>query len=303
MQPPQSPSPPAPVAASNTEQKLADAKAWTQFIQIASLTIGVGLMIAGVIFFFAYNWDEISRFTKMGIVAGLILVTFAVAVFAPMRPLLRNVTMFALCILVGVFWAIFGQAYQTEADAPAFFLMWALCIAVWVYVADFYPLWLFFITLLTSGVVPNFFNGRLFQLFKDNDWGFTFTMLYGAAVIAFFILTPKVLPSRSEAPKWFINLLFMLELGVAITTTCITIFGADAQNLIMALIVIGATGWYAIKEKNIWLYSTLLCGGLCVLVTLIARIHPDIGTILILTIAAMAGATMLILEKYKEWKQ
>ena len=305
MQTPQSSPPPAPVAASNTEQKLADAKAWTQFIQIASLTIGAGLLLAGIIFFFAYNWDAIHRFAKMGIAAGLILATFAVVIFAPMRPLVRNVTMSALCILVGVFWAIFGQAYQTEADAPAFFLTWALCIAVWVYIADFYPLWLFFVWLLTSGVVPLFFiqNDRLFRLFNDNDWGLTLTMLYGAAVIAFFIFTPKVLPSRSEAPKWFINLLFTWVFGVAITTMCITIFGADAQNLIMALIVIGATGWYAIKEKNIWLYSTMLCGGLCVLVTLMVRIRPDIGTILILTIAAMAGAAILIHKKYKKWKQ
>ncbi|MBQ5452956.1 MAG: DUF2157 domain-containing protein, partial [Bacteroidales bacterium] len=225
--------------------KLADAAAWTRFIQIVPLVIGAGLLLAGVVFFFAFNWDEIHRFTKMGIAAGLILALFVAIIYIPMRELVRNVAMFALCTLVGVFWAIFGQVYQTEADSPAFFLTWALCIVVWVYVADFYPLWLFFVALLTMGVVPHFIVLRHLLFCWSEDWGLTFTMLYGAGVLAFFILTPKVSPNRSEAPKWFINLLFTLVFGVATTTICLTIFDDDfGNNIFMALIVIGATGWY-----------------------------------------------------------
>jgi cell division protein FtsW (lipid II flippase) len=129
-------------------------------------------------------------------------------------------------------------------------------------------------------------------------------MLYGAAVLAFFILTPKVLPSRSEAPKWFIDLLVTLVFGLATTTICIIIFESSlGNNIIMALIVIGATGWYTFSQKNIWLYSVLLCGGLCVLECLCFRIRADIGTHFILTTCAVAGATVLILNKYKQWKQ
>ena len=296
--------PPVPASASNTERKLADAAAWTRFIQIAPLVIGAGLLLAGIVFFFAFNWDEMHRFTKMGIAAGLILIVFGVVMSAPMRDLVRNVTMFALCILVGVFWAIFGQAYQTEADAPAFFLTWALCIAVWVYVADFYPLWLFFVALLSMGVVPHFIVLRHLLFNWCEDWGLTFTMLYGVGVLAFFIFSPKVLPNRSEAPKWFINLLITLVFGLATTTICIIIFDSNlGNNIFMALIVIGATGWYTFSQKNIWLYSVLLCGGLCVLECLCIRIRADIGTLLFLTTGAVAGAAVLILNKYKQWKQ
>lgn len=300
MQTPQSPPPPVPVAASNTEQKLADAKAWMQFIQIASLTIGAGLLLAGIIFFFAYNWDAIHRFAKMGIAAGLLLVVFLVVMIAPMRNFTRNIAIFAMCVSVGVFWIIFGQAYQVQADSPTLFLTWALCIAIWVYVADFYPLWAFFVVLLAMGVIP--YNHLLIP---REGWELSIMMIYSAAWFAFFYLTPRWLPSRTEAPSWLLNTLFVMTYYWAIFSMCRVVFTDSGLYVFIALIAIAACIWYTMKHKKILLFSWLLFGALCLLECLLIQLF-DLGGIVI-NIIAMIGAftmaTVLIVHQHEEWSK
>ena len=94
-----------------------DAQKWLRFSEVLTLSLGAGLLLSGIIFFFAYNWETIHRFVKMGIVAALLLSTFVAVVKVPMRDWVRNITIFSMCILVGAFLALFGQIYQTGADS------------------------------------------------------------------------------------------------------------------------------------------------------------------------------------------
>ena len=49
-----------------------DAARWRRFVDALFLWLGSLLLAAGVIFFFAYNWDALGRFAKFGLVEGLI---------------------------------------------------------------------------------------------------------------------------------------------------------------------------------------------------------------------------------------
>lgn len=44
----------------------ADKKQWKQFLSIFLLAAGVGFTVAGIIFFFAYNWEDLPKFAKLG---------------------------------------------------------------------------------------------------------------------------------------------------------------------------------------------------------------------------------------------
>lgn len=278
--------------------KMADAKAWLRFLQVFTLTLGSGLMLAGVIFFFAYNWDLMHRFVKMGISVALILAVFAVVMTVKMSDFTRKITISVLCGLVGVFWAIFGQVYQTKADSYVFFLTWACCILAWVCIADFYPLWAIFVALASMGVIP---------LFPSCDWHSTLLMLYGAAWIAFFVFAPKHLPNLSAPPSWFTSTLFTIEFGVAVFVVCYVIVkGNEAQNLLVAFAVVAVTIWYALKQKDIWLYSMLFIGALSVLECVFFKyILPTFGLLfqIMLTAAALGGASIAIVGQNEKWKQ
>lgn len=278
--------------------KMADAKAWLRFLQVFTLTLGSGLMLAGIIFFFAYNWDLMHRFVKMGISVALILAVFAVVMTVKMSDFTRKITISVLCGLVGVFWAIFGQLYQTKADSYVFFLTWACCILAWVCIADFYPLWAIFVALASMGVIP---------LFPSCDWHSTLLMLYGAAWIAFFLFAPKRLPNLSAPPSWFTCALFTIEFGVASFVVCyVIISGDDVQNLLMAFAVVAATIWFALKQKDIWLYSMLFIGALSVLECLYVKCFlPAFGLLfqIMLSAAALGGASFAIIAQNEKWKQ
>lgn len=285
--------------------KTADAKAWMRFVQVLTLTLGSGLMLAGIIFFFAYNWALMHRWVKMGIAVALILAVFAVAIKVKMSDFTRKITVSVLCGVVGVFWAIFGQVYQTTADSYVFFLTWACCILAWVYIADFYPLWTIFIVLMSMGVIP---------LFPDKDWFLTLLMLYGVAWIAFFVFAPKYLPSLSTPPSWFTSALFTIEFGIAVFVVCLVIFhdalafnGVEVVlNLLMAFAVVAATIWCALKQKNIWLYSMLFVGALCVLECLFFRyLLPALGIFyqIMLSVVALGLSAFAIIEQNNKWRQ
>ena len=51
----------------------ADKKQWKQFLSIFQLAAGVGFTVAGIIFFFAYNWEDLPKFAKLGIVQTLLV--------------------------------------------------------------------------------------------------------------------------------------------------------------------------------------------------------------------------------------
>ena len=288
------------------QAKTADAKAWLRFLQVFTLTLGSGLMLAGIIFFFAYNWELMHRFVKLGIAVALILAAFAVAIKVKMSDFTSKIAVSVLCGLVGVFWAIFGQVYQTTADSYVFFLTWACCILVWVYIADFYPLWAIFIALVSMGVIP---------LFPDNRWYLTVLMLYGAAWIAFFVFAPKYLPNLSAPPSWFTSILFTIEFGMAVCVVCFVILNEMGMrhavvavlNLLMAFVVAAVTIWYSLKQKNIWLYSMLFLGALSVLECVFIKcLSHELGGLLLhlmLSAAALVGSTFAIVERYKKWKQ
>lgn len=126
------------------------AEAWKKFLKSFSITLGTGFTVSGIIFFFAYNWDDLSKATKIGLMELLIVISVVLAVTLKISPNLKNVILTGASVLVGVLFSVFGQIYQTGANAYDFFLGWTCAIALWVLVSNFAPLWLLFIVLVNT---------------------------------------------------------------------------------------------------------------------------------------------------------
>ncbi|WP_315814113.1 hypothetical protein [Paraflavitalea speifideaquila] len=63
----------------------------------------------------------------------------------------------AAAVLLGVLMAVFGQVYQTGANAYDLFLSWTIAITLWVVIANFALLY-------TAGMVYGFRQKSLFYL-------------------------------------------------------------------------------------------------------------------------------------------
>ena len=120
---------------------------WRRFLASALLVFGAGLVLSGVISFFAFNWAALGLFGKLGLIAAAMT---ACALGALARPdtLLARVLLFAASVLVGAMLAVYGQGYQTGADPWGLFAVWALLVLPWALAACFTPLWLLVVCLV-----------------------------------------------------------------------------------------------------------------------------------------------------------
>jgi uncharacterized membrane protein len=127
-------------------------KAWAGFLNTLFLLLGSILLAAGVVFFFAYNWAAMPTFLKFGVVQAVLLAAVFTASYLGFDTLGNKASLLAAAILTGALLALFGQTYQTGADAYELFLGWSALIAGWVVIGNFAPLWLLLLILLEAVV-------------------------------------------------------------------------------------------------------------------------------------------------------
>lgn len=128
-----------------------DAPGWRQALDRVSLAIGAGLAVAGVIFFFAANWSALAKWGRLGVLAGLVLAAATVAAWRH-ETRVGRVALTAAAGLTGGLLALYGQTYQTGADAWNLFAGWAALIVPWVLAARFEPLWLLWLVVVEVGL-------------------------------------------------------------------------------------------------------------------------------------------------------
>lgn len=118
------------------------AKNWGLWVSKLLLVLGVALILAGIIYFFAFNWAKITPAMKLGSIQISLLICLAASCFYGLQRLSGKILLLSSSVLVGVFLAVFGQVYQTGADAYNLFMMWALLILPWVLISEFAALWI-----------------------------------------------------------------------------------------------------------------------------------------------------------------
>jgi uncharacterized membrane protein len=116
-------------------------KMWLAFIEHALLMLGAALFISGVIFFFAYNWEDMHKFAKFALIETAIISAAVVVLITKIESMTGKAAAMTASILTGVLLAVYGQVYQTGADAYELFLVWSLLIVPWVMISRFAPMY------------------------------------------------------------------------------------------------------------------------------------------------------------------
>jgi len=169
------------------------AEEWIGFLKTTFLWMGMIALCCGVIFYFAYNWQDMSRFTKFTLIESLMLLsTLAYVRFAKTR-LLTSVTLTGMTLFTGALLALVGQTYQTGADPWQLFATWSLLILPWILIARATSLWILWVALInlslslflqTSNHIFGLFIGEKLEL-----WIFSSLNL---AILCGFELAPNI---------------------------------------------------------------------------------------------------------------
>ncbi len=277
-----------------------DAAAWRRFIDKLLLLLGTTLLLAGIIFFFAYNWADLSRFMKFAVLEFGIL-TMAMFASLQIKHLSGQAALFAAAVLLGVLLAVYGQTYQTGADAFGLFIAWAILILPWVLVSRFAPLWLLFLFLLNLAlilywqqVIQAFYYGQRTTLFL------ILFLLNGFAMLAWEYAHRQGVIWLQQ--KWFSGVLFTSMLTSIIIPTLIAIIDLDwyekplfaIATLFYISVTILAFWYYRYKRHDLLLLAMSLLGIIVVITTMFMKLLPMKTPIswLILALLVIGQATL-----------
>lgn len=238
-----------------------DKESWQKFLRLFLISLGIGFSVAGIIFFFAYNWADLHKFAKIGLTQGLLIAAASLTLFLKVNPMIRNILLSASAVLIGVLFAVYGQIYQTGANAYDFFLGWTIFATLWVVVSGFPPLWLIYLVLIETTI-------SLYAKQVARDWSdlSVLAILFSINVVALII---SILLSKNKAiPKWFLQILSLATAWFATNGIVSGIFSQYEHSFLFLLIataIVYALGVaQGIKARSIF-YLALIAFSLIVI--------------------------------------
>lgn len=282
-----------------------DATAWKKFLRLFFISLAIGFITSGLIFFFAYNWAGMHRFFKLGLVETVLTAVILIALVSKFNVLVKNILLTAASVLVGALFAVFGQIYQTNATAFDFFLGWTAFTMLWVIATNFAVLWVFFLYLLNATLVL-YVTMHLGQ-FTEKHLYLLMVFLNGFWLLLFIFLSKNY--DYFKIPNWLKNLSFITIVSIAslgIAEGILEKFSTMSIYLIILTVLIYGVGLlYAFKQKNLIFLAVIPFSLIFILAALWIKLLPKEWVYLINGLFITIGAGYLIkylLVIQRKWK-
>lgn len=291
---------------------LASAQQWKEFGYYALLICGIGFLVSGVVFFFAFNWDQMAVSVKFALIGLGILLSAYGAMTSRVTESINKISLVATSVLIGVLLAVFGQTYQTGANAYDLFLTWLLIVTPLTLVSQSTYQWLFFSILANTTLIL-----ALVQVLQVESvfLGIIYLVLTNLVLLAL----PQFKPLH---PTFQIGNLYKQTQSIVVYVLATAGFGfwifsqssheraAELEGalwaFILSLVLIGgglALGW---KQKQIYLFSYALIAAVSCGLMVWMRMFEDAAEGLLVYMLYAVGAIFFIIKlvsnKSKEWK-
>jgi uncharacterized membrane protein len=286
----------------------ADKSAWTRFAHFFLLGLGAAFTLTGIVFFFAYNWADMHKFFKLGLIQALIAACISAVLFLKMPENAKKVLLAAASVLVGALFAVFGQIYQTGANAYDFFLGWTVFIALWAIVSNYAVLWLILLVLINTTILL-----YIGQVARTSDFSTAVNTLIGVNLAALTLIEwlyhQKMVQPRVQ---WLTNLIALAAIGM-ITMNVLEIILDKGTNfsqtnfisLALALMTFGGGLWYGLRTRNIFYMTAIPFSMIILMAALVIRPFDNpIGILLVVSLFIVVSTILLIrqiIHLNKQW--
>lgn len=239
---------------------------WQRFLDQLLLWLGALMLAAGVIYFLAYNWNDLGRYAKFGLVEALIVAALIVIWRVGLESIAGKVTLLAASLFVGGLLALIGQTYQTGADTFELFAAWAVLILPWVLVGRLAALWLVWLGLLNAAVIFYYtvFGGLFGLLFGPEKLLWVLFALNTVALVAW-----EIVAARGAHERWAVRILATASGGLvtALAIYSVAEFRGDKGLGLMAWAVYFAGVYVVYRHMVLDFY--VLAGGVLSLIVVV----------------------------------
>jgi len=125
-----------------------DDQAWARWARHALLALGLGHLLAGIVFFFAYNWADLPDLGKFATIELGIVIAAGAALWRGADRPEGAAALIGATVLTGVLLAVIGQVYHSRAEAWQFFALWAGLTLPWALASRNAAHWLVWLVVL-----------------------------------------------------------------------------------------------------------------------------------------------------------
>ncbi len=287
---------------------------WFRFIRVSLLWLSVLSIAFGVIFFFAYNWDNISTASKFVMIQVLMLVSLFAYTQTKRYSNANTTILFFLAMLLGSLFALFGQTYQTGKDPWQLFMIWALFVMPIAFTSRSSSLWLLWLALtcLTLNLILGVRYGFLGVLFDHERELLLYSFLGIVASVLFeflFYSRFKLLANRIASQ------VALIATMVAFSWVAIySIFDQSMKSfdgLFYLAWMAAVYYFYRVKTVDVLVLSSWVISGIVGIISILARIIDSdlegatflLLGLVIIGLSTMGGKWLMSLLKEKKDSQ
>ncbi len=283
----------------------ATAADWKTFINIALLSLGIGFALSGIIFFFAYNWEDLPKAAKIGMMEALVITSACYAIFSKSNSFVKNIALMAAAVLTGALITVYGQIYQTGADSYDLFLAWALAILIWTLFSNFPALWL--LQLLLFNLVLWRYEDQIVNNLHESTLPL---LLFLLNVIPLLLL--EYLGDRNKLPqhsKWMIRIVgiaaaFFITMSVAISIVSNGSWPVSGFGMLAVLILFPLGIWHSLRQRELFYLSLISLSAIVIgTVFIMEALSDESGFFLaaIFVIASISILTYKLIQLNRKW--
>ncbi|MBL7002691.1 MAG: DUF2157 domain-containing protein [Gammaproteobacteria bacterium] len=279
-----------------------DKAQWLSYLKTALFWAAILFSTFGLIFFFAFNWQDMGRFSKFALLEFVMLLSAPLLLKTITSRLLMTASVMGVSLLTGALLALVGQTYQTGADPWQLFATWAMFIIPWVLLNKSEAIWALWIVLVNTALYLYLktHHGLIGIVFSEQTNALTLVTLNTLLLVIFELSTFlrfKLFVSSSR------NIQQLLALFAAIPLTfliIVTIFGFKTNEIHSLYYLVWITlSFYIYRHKTPDLFilsATTLSAIIAATSLLIFSLESNLGdggflliTIFVITLSTVAA--------------
>jgi uncharacterized membrane protein len=250
---------------------------------------GALLVMAGLIFFFAWNWAELHRFAKLA--AAFAALAGCVGVALPSTPFgtVWRAALFGACLALGALLALIGQIYQSGADVWELFAAWAALMLPFALLARSAGAWALWLVVANAALLRALSESVLFRFLGALDGptpvlvvaGFNLIVLVGFEAFGGLLLAG----GRRDLQRLAgLGVIGPLALGAAIAWWEPRFLPlAPAYAVVAALAAWG----YLVARRDVAMLALTVFSAIAVAGSGLARVLPERASFLTLNLLAL----------------
>jgi uncharacterized membrane protein len=242
---------------------------WTQALRTWSLVLGFALIISGVLYFGAFNWNALGRLQKLGLLELILSGLFLGTLSRGLESKEGHVLLVSASALVGGLLAVYGQVYQTGADSYLLFVGWSALIFLWCCAGRSNVLWMLEFCLLNTS----------FTLWWSQTKEYSDATSFGPAFLLLNLALAGLWEWRRKGSPWMnsypTEILIFAALTPITLMSCAFIFDWEEAHFNLLLLLTTLAVLMGLRHSVLATRATLSTSFLCLGTSLLIKIFMD----------------------------